>query len=69
MAEELVKQTASVDNLNREMVERKKAEEMLREANEQLAASNQELMMLTARLEKANSELKDFVYIASHDLR
>ena len=69
MAEELEKQTAWVDNLNIEMVERRKAQELSTQANEQLAASNHELMLLTTRLEDANSDLKDFVYIASHDLR
>jgi signal transduction histidine kinase len=69
MAEELEKQTAWVNDLNKEMIERRSAEEMLKEANQQLAASNRELMMLTQKLEEANHELKDFVYIASHDLR
>jgi len=47
--------TTSIDNLNREIAERKRAEEMMK--------------CLNSKLEDANNELKNFAYIASHDLR
>ncbi|EKD39544.1 MAG: PAS/PAC sensor signal transduction histidine kinase [uncultured bacterium] len=47
--------TASRDELDREVGERKKAEEMLRKAME--------------NLERSNRELEEFAYIASHDLQ
>ncbi|MFA5292397.1 MAG: ATP-binding protein [Phycisphaerae bacterium] len=55
MAEDIQKTTTSIDNLNREIDERKKAEE--------------EMIKLNQNLQEANQEMKNFVYIASHDLR
>ena len=46
----------------KDIAERKKAEEALE-------ASNRELALAVNKLEEANRDLKDFVYIASHDLR
>jgi len=45
-----------------DITERKQAEQMLE-------VSNRELALAVNKLEEANRELKDFVYIASHDLR
>ena len=55
MAKDIRKSTTSVENLNREIEERKKAEEAMNELNQ--------------NLKDANQEMRDFVYIASHDLR
>jgi signal transduction histidine kinase len=55
MTEKLQRTTTSIDNLNREIRERKKAER--RQAQ------------LLEQLEKVNGELKDFAYIVSHDLK
>jgi signal transduction histidine kinase len=55
MTGNLQKTTTSIDNLNREINERMKAER------------NQ--AQLLKELEKTNSELKEFAYIASHDLK
>jgi signal transduction histidine kinase len=55
MADNLQKTTTSIDNLNREIAERKKAEEKQAE--------------LLGKLEDVNQELKDFAYIISHDLK
>jgi len=55
MAEHLEQTTTSIDNLNREITERKKAEQQQAE--------------LLKKVEAANQELKDFAHIVSHDLK
>jgi len=55
MAEHLEQTTTSIDNLNREIAQRKKAEERQNE--------------LLKQLESANKELNDFAHIVSHDLK
>jgi len=55
MTKDLQKTTTSIDNLNREITERMKAEK--RQAQ------------LLRQLEKTNQELREFVYMASHDLK
>jgi len=55
MVSDLRTTTTSVDNLNKEITERKRAEEELQKA--------------VAELERSNAELERFAYIASHDLQ
>ena len=55
MTEDLKKTTTSITNLNKEIAERKKAEEKQR--------------ILMEDLETINKELDDFTYIVSHDLK
>ncbi len=55
MIANLRQSTTSIDKLNAEIAERKRAEEKMRLLNEDL--------------ENANNELKNFAYVASHDLR
>lgn len=55
MAEDLQTSTTSIDNLNQEITQRKQAERKQAELLEQV--------------EKANRELKEFAYVASHDLK
>ncbi len=69
MAAELQKKTTYVYNLNKEVAERKKAENLLKVTNQKLVSSNNSLTEARNKMEKVNQELKDFVYIASHDLR
>jgi two-component system sensor kinase FixL len=52
--------------LNREITERKRAEEALRKLNVELEHRVHER---TTELEAANRELKDFAYVVSHDLK
>jgi PAS domain S-box-containing protein len=49
-------------SIGQDITARKRAEEALQQ-------SNHELKMAAVKLEESNKELKDFVYIASHDLR
>jgi light-regulated signal transduction histidine kinase (bacteriophytochrome) len=62
MTENLQKTTTSIDNLNREITEREKAEQRQAQLIQELERTNQEV-------EKVNQELKDFAYIVSHDLK
>jgi PAS domain S-box-containing protein len=48
--------------VSRDITERRKAEETMKQLNKDLEST-------VAKLGRANNELKDFVYIASHDLR
>jgi light-regulated signal transduction histidine kinase (bacteriophytochrome)/HAMP domain-containing protein len=54
--------TSANEQLTQEIVVRKRAEEMTKRLNNDLEST-------IAKLDRANGELKDFVYIASHDLR
>ncbi len=62
MVEDLNETTVSRDSLMKEVAVRKKAEETMKRLNMDLEST-------VAKLGRANNELKDFVYIASHDLR
>ena len=57
----------------RDITERKRSEQALREAREQLARANSELELRvqerTAELAETNSQLEAFVYSIAHDLR
>jgi len=55
MVENLKESTTSIANLNREIERRNKAEQSLKELNEKLIQSNQ--------------QLQEFTYVASHDLK
>jgi signal transduction histidine kinase len=62
MTTNLRKTTTSIDNLNHEIAERKKAEQRQAQLIQELERTNQEV-------EKVNQELKDFAYVVSHDLK
>lgn len=62
MTSDLLQRTTSIENLNMEIAERKKAEEKIQNLNNELADA-------INKLEEANGELKNFACIASHDLR
>jgi len=55
MSSNLLRTTTSIDNLNREIAQRKQAE--------------QRQAQLLKELEKVNQELKEFAYVISHDLK
>ncbi len=62
MAENLQKTTTSMVNLNREIVERQKAESSQHHLNDKLEKSIKDLTI-------ANRELSDFAHVAAHDLK
>jgi signal transduction histidine kinase len=66
MTEQLRETTVSRDELSKEVEERKRAEEALRKAHDELDLRVRER---TAELARANRELQDFVFIAAHDLQ
>ncbi|MCP4689185.1 MAG: PAS domain S-box protein, partial [Desulfobacterales bacterium] len=54
---------------NRDITEKKEAEEALHFAMEQRAQAEEQLKILVKDLERANNELQDFAYVVSHDLK
>ncbi len=62
MTEDLQKTTTSIEELNDEITERKKAEEAMERLNEDLKTT-------VAELTVANRNLVDFAHIAAHDLK
>jgi signal transduction histidine kinase len=69
MLADLKRTTTSIENLNREVAERKQAQSETQKLNTELGWTNRELQISNEKLESANNDLKNFVYIASHDLR
>jgi signal transduction histidine kinase len=62
MTSDLKSTTTSIDNLNKEIARREQTEK-------ELEISNRDLAETVRKVEEVNCKLKDFVYIASHDLR
>ncbi len=62
MAEKLRTTTTSIENLDREIHERRKAEDSLDQLNRDLEAAN-------LKLTRTNKELQEFARIAAHDLK
>jgi signal transduction histidine kinase len=62
MQEELQRSTTSVSNLNVEVSERRRVENALLKANEDMETT-------VARLTQANRELEEFAHITAHDLK
>ncbi len=62
MAHDLQRTTTSVDNLNWEINERKKAEKSLEKLNKDLKST-------VALLTQSNRQLQEFTYLAAHDLK
>jgi len=56
-------------DLHREIVERRKTEEDLRFEMTQREQAEEQLKILVKDLERVNTELEDFAYIVSHDLK
>jgi signal transduction histidine kinase len=69
MVTDLKTTTTSIEHLDKEIADRKYAEAMLKKLNNDLAQMNNDLSVSNEKFAQANDELKNFVYIASHDLR
>jgi PAS domain S-box-containing protein len=53
----------------RDVTERRRAEQELRNTAAELSRSNEELQRLTIELSRSNDELEQFTHVASHDLQ
>jgi light-regulated signal transduction histidine kinase (bacteriophytochrome) len=62
MTTDLQKTTVSINILNEEIAERKRAEEKQKQLNEELEKA-------VGKLNESNKQLEQFCYIASHDMR
>ncbi|MCP4694893.1 MAG: response regulator, partial [Desulfobacterales bacterium] len=54
---------------NRDITEKMKAEEALRQEMEQREQAEQQLKILVRDLDRTNADLQDFAYVVSHDLK
>ncbi len=69
MTANLQMSTTSIDSLNREIVERKQAEQVLEEKNQQFQAQSEELREKSRSLELASQAKSEFLSSMSHELR
>jgi signal transduction histidine kinase len=80
MTEDLKQSTASIAELNKEISMRKQSQDLLQEARNdlekrveqrtaELAQANRDLDSAVKELSRSNKELREFAYIAAHDLK